>query len=207
MTIAAPSPITTAPIATGSSARAEFDVAVMLREDGRLDEARVAFEGLLTAHPNHLGLIGNIGIIAWEQGDLPNALEYLARAVTLDPRNPLRLRHLGTVLLHTKTYELAAETFGCAVALDPDDTLAHHGLGVALRNLERWDEAEAALRTALKARPDAAGRARRACPCPSRARRVRRGGGAPRRGASPRPRSMQRLAQSRQPHDEMQSAG
>ncbi|MBV8653990.1 MAG: tetratricopeptide repeat protein, partial [Alphaproteobacteria bacterium] len=119
----------------------------------RLDEARAAFERLLASHPNNLGLIGNIGIIAWEQGDLADALHYLTRAVVLDPRNPLRLRHLGTVLLDAKTYELAAEAFRHAVALDPSDALAHHGLGSALRNLEKWDEADAVLRQALALAP------------------------------------------------------
>jgi Flp pilus assembly protein TadD len=138
---------------TASAIRAEFDVAVMLREDGRLDEARAAFESLLARHANNLGLIGNIGIIAWEQGDLPAALHYLTRAVVLDPRNPNRLRHLGTVLLNAKTYEVAADAFRHAIALDPSDALAHHGLGSALRNLEKWDEAEAALREALALAP------------------------------------------------------
>ena len=138
---------------TAAAARAEFDVAVMLREDGRLDEARAAFESLLASHPNNLGLIGNIGILAWEQGDLAAALDYLTRAVVLDPRNPARLRHLGTVLLNAKTYEVAAQAFRHAVALDPSDALAQHGLGAALRNLEKWNEADTALREALRLAP------------------------------------------------------
>jgi tetratricopeptide (TPR) repeat protein len=148
MTIAAPAFIAIAP-----GARAEFDVAVMLRADGRLAEARAVFEGLLAQHPGHLGLLGNIGVIAWEEGDLPTALDYLGRAVALDPQNPVRLRNLATILLHMKSYELAAEAFLCATALDPSNALAHHGLGVALRSLEQWDEAEKTLHAAIELDP------------------------------------------------------
>jgi tetratricopeptide (TPR) repeat protein len=139
--------------APAPSSRAQFDVAVMLRADGMLAEARAAFEALLAAHPEHLGLISNIGVVAWEQGDFPAAVDYFMRAVALDPQNPIRLRNLATILLHAKSYDLAAETFRGAAMLAPSDALAHHGLGVALRNLERWDEADSALRAAIELDP------------------------------------------------------
>lgn len=150
MTLSNPAASTTATIA---SPRADFDEAVRLRAAGKRAESRAVFETILADHPDHVGIISNIGVIAWEQGDLQGALDYLMRAVNLDPSNPVRLRSLGTILLHTKSYDCADEAFRRAIEYDPRDPLSRHGLGVALRHRERWDEAAAALHEAIALDP------------------------------------------------------
>ncbi|HZS81983.1 MAG TPA: tetratricopeptide repeat-containing glycosyltransferase family protein [Stellaceae bacterium] len=138
----------------GRSPDAEFAKALKLYEKGNHAATRRTFERIVAAHPGHAKSLDCLGGIAFEEGDLPRALDYFRRAVAADPQSASSLRNLGVTLNELKMFEEAAEAFRLATRLDPRDAVAFNCLAGCLRALERWDEAVAAAVAAIRLDPN-----------------------------------------------------
>lgn len=93
------------------------------------------------------------GTEALESGDFSEAVEAFARAVSLQPRQPLALALLGSSLLAAERAEEALEPLGRAVELDPQLFIAQQNLGTALLELKRYKEALTSLQAAARLSP------------------------------------------------------
>ena len=130
-----------------------LDHALRLHGEGRLDEARHAYQEILAAEPNGAEAMHYLGILEHQCGRSDEGLDLLARALDLGPPQAERLNDLGNVLNELERLEDAASAFAAAAALAPADANLHNNLGAVLARLERLDEADAAFRQALIADP------------------------------------------------------
>lgn len=96
------------------------EIAVMghgLYEQGRMQEARVVFEGLVTLEPVEPFPYTVLGAICLAEGDLERALSLFERAVELDESDPAALVYRGEVRLQLGKRRAAVEDLERALAL------------------------------------------------------------------------------------------
>ncbi len=132
-----------------------FERAVKLYEDGRYDEALLAFKAAARLRPNepeaHYGCgvaLAHIGRERYEE-----ALEAFQKAIALLPNLPKAYSALGVVLGLLGRNEESLDAFDQALKLRPDDAWSHAEFGMTLAVLGRHKEALAELDQAIRLQP------------------------------------------------------
>ncbi|MGA9522942.1 MAG: tetratricopeptide repeat protein [Myxococcaceae bacterium] len=80
-------------------AKAIAQVGCEMAAAGRLEEARVIFEGLLDGNPNDSAVLAALGTVYQKLGRSDDALSVYDSAVNHDPRNPVALGNRGELKL------------------------------------------------------------------------------------------------------------
>jgi cytochrome c-type biogenesis protein CcmH/NrfG len=122
-----------------------------LRAGAHLD-AQLCCQQALAMDPHHADTMHLMGLISLHANHHDLAVEWISRAITLEPK-PEYLTSLGTTLLNQGRGEEALKTFDKAVQLRPDSAELWKNLGDALLKLERPDEALLSFQHALKLDP------------------------------------------------------
>ncbi len=125
-----------------------------LHQAGRLGEAAAAYRALLAARPGHAGAWHRLGLVALQSGQPAPALESLARAAELAPRDAAIQHDLGHALAALGRFTDAAAAWERAGHIQPRMASAHANRGTALALLGRFVDAAAAFRAALQADPN-----------------------------------------------------
>jgi CHAT domain-containing protein/tetratricopeptide (TPR) repeat protein len=99
-----------------------------------------------------------LAYIAYEWGDLPQALHYINEGLALDPARPQMLCEKAEILKGLRQFDASLECYREVAASkgwvpDKQRARAHRGLGFVLIELRKLDEAEAALHESLKIEP------------------------------------------------------
>lgn len=108
---------------------------------------------ILDGKPDHADALGLGGIVAFQAGDVEQSVEYLRKAVKLNPKDAQTHNDLGVVLQAAEKAEEAVDSFRRAVEINPNDATAQNNLGVQLHRLSKLDEAVDALERAIQADP------------------------------------------------------
>lgn len=100
-----------------------------------------------------------LAFIAYEWGDLEEALRYINQGLALDPTRPQMLCEKGEILKGLRLFDEAMSCYrevagSSAWVPDSQRARAYRGLGFALIELRRLDEAESAFHESLKIEPD-----------------------------------------------------
>lgn len=82
-----------------------FSEAVQLHMRGELNSAREKYQQLLDEVPDNVNVLGNLGIVCRDLGNLDEALEYGHKAVTIGPSDPAQHLNLGAI--YEAKYDLA----------------------------------------------------------------------------------------------------
>ena len=69
----------------------------LLHSSGRLDAARAAYEAMLSATPDDADLLGLLGALKAQQGELQTAQEMLHRSLSLEAEPRIDLRNLNNL--------------------------------------------------------------------------------------------------------------
>ncbi len=121
---------------------------------GRLAEAKAICQQLLQAKPDHHKALHLLGLIAHQEGENDNAVEWINRAIRSNPSNPVYHFNLGFVYGALKKPDEAIACYRQALALRPDDAGTLNNLGNTLKDQGMLDEAVDCYRKALAIRPD-----------------------------------------------------
>lgn len=107
-----------------------FTYGMFLERHGRLDEAMVQMEKVLVVKPNDPLALNYIGYSWADRGiNLPQALEYIQKAVSQRPDDGFILDSLGWVYFRMGELEQAVEALEKAIALESLDPTIHEHLG------------------------------------------------------------------------------
>jgi len=87
--------------------------------------SRKELEILLRVEPSDPEGFWSRGYALLNSGSREAGIRDLERAVSLDPRNPTRLRELGDLYLTERTYQTAEAYFDRAIAVDPSLPISH----------------------------------------------------------------------------------
>ncbi|MGE3312797.1 MAG: tetratricopeptide repeat protein [Limisphaerales bacterium] len=131
-----------------------LDVAITHLRNGRTAEGVQILEFLLSANPDDVNVLFNLGLALSEARRLAEAEDHLARAVELAPDFVNALVALGVAQLRQQNNETAIGTLERAVALEPDNPWANRNLGIGHLKLgEHPEKAVEHLRIAVGAQP------------------------------------------------------
>lgn len=83
----------------------------------------------------------NLGIQAYNQGNLNEAVREFQRATQADPNYANAYFNLGSLYYQTGRFENAREAFERAMALDPLDSSTKYNLALTLEKLRQYDRA------------------------------------------------------------------
>ncbi|MDJ0786676.1 MAG: sulfatase-like hydrolase/transferase [Myxococcota bacterium] len=92
---------------------------------GRLEEAALALDRLLEAHPRSAPAHGKRAVVALRSGDAPRARRHARRAAELQPHSAPYWQQLGVIERETGRARHAREAFEHGLRLDPDSGVGH----------------------------------------------------------------------------------
>ncbi|MEA2733789.1 MAG: hypothetical protein QOE14_240 [Humisphaera sp.] len=128
--------------------------AIAHHQAGRLDGAERLYRALLSDDASNADALHLLGVVAHQRQRDAEALDLIARAIALRPREAKFHNNLGEVLRSLNRVEEAAAAYERAIALKPDYAEALNNLGLALHRLGRLDDAIAAGERAIRFRPN-----------------------------------------------------
>ena len=99
--------------------QATFEAASNALVAGDYPAAERGFQAVLKVQPNHVGALGNLGIIYSRTGRTAEAIAAYRKALTLSPNDKAILLNLGLVYLKQEAHRKALPLFERVLAIDP----------------------------------------------------------------------------------------
>jgi len=121
---------------------------------GRLDQAEVMCRQIIVQDPNHADALHMLGLIAQRTGHHTSAVEFIGRAIGINPSAAEYRVHFGVALFSLGRLDEAIKAYQYALKLKPDFPEVYSNLGNALKMRGDLESAVQAYRQALKLRPD-----------------------------------------------------
>ena len=135
-------------------AHAQFQQAVVLHQQGRLQEASQIYEGLLQVDPKHFHALHLLGVIASQTKNYEIAVDLIGKAIIINSNNPAAYSNQGAALKELGQLQAAVDSYDKAISLKPDFAEAHSNKGAALKKLRQFSAAAASCDKAISLKPD-----------------------------------------------------
>jgi tetratricopeptide (TPR) repeat protein len=132
----------------------EIGIALEYHQRGNLAEATRIYQSVLSRQPNHVDALHLLGVAALQQGQPKKAVEFISRAVALNPGAASFHCNLGEAYRVLGQLERAVSSCRTALQLQPNYPEAANNLGLALTGQGRIDEAISYYQQALQLRPE-----------------------------------------------------
>ncbi|WGH75475.1 tetratricopeptide repeat protein [Tenacibaculum tangerinum] len=113
------------------------NIALILKEQGKTDEAIAAFKEARKSDPKDLNLILNEAQLYVEMDEMDKFGELMSEAVALDPENASLYYNLGVVNFNQGRMDDAKKYYTKAIELKPDYADAYMNLAVVVLNQEK----------------------------------------------------------------------
>lgn len=110
--------------------RADYEVALLYLEQGRLDEGIAILEGVAAAAPNLSAPRIDLGIAQHRSGDLEAAESNLLLAIEANAEQPVAHNELGIIYRKTGRFQEARRSYEKALAIYPGFHYARRNLAV-----------------------------------------------------------------------------
>lgn len=130
-----------------------LQTALTHHQAGRLAEAEALYRQILQAQPDHPDALHLLGVIAHQGGKHDVAVEYIARAIALNPIAAEYHCNIGEAYRALARLNESEVHMREALRLEPNSAVAHGNLGVILFERGKVEEAVAQYRNALAVRP------------------------------------------------------
>jgi tetratricopeptide (TPR) repeat protein len=127
--------------ARGAVAAAQFNLGLLLADEGRLDEAIVAWQSAVATQPGLIEAHRALGRAQLVRGRPDEAVTAFRRMVQLQPGDAAAHLELARALAANGQHQESLSDSRRAFELAPTDVNAQLQLGTALAQLARWDEA------------------------------------------------------------------
>jgi len=131
-----------------------FDQAIALHQRGELHAAERLYQRVLLMEPASFAPRHMLGVIRYQQGQYPQAMEQITAALELNPNIPDAWTNLGNVQMAAGRAEEALASYRKALALSPANPALAGAVARILWDLGRKDEALEEITRLLAARPE-----------------------------------------------------
>lgn len=128
-------------------------IALQQHQSGNLAQAEAIYRRVLEADPRHAHAWHLLGVIAHQAGNNHVAIEYMNRAIGIEPGMETFHNDLGEAYRAQKKLEEALVCYRESLRLRPDYAMAHNNLGNALHDQGDLDGALAEYQEALRLKP------------------------------------------------------
>lgn len=135
------------------STRSLLEQARDLHRRGYLPEAEMRYREVLERSPRNADAMNLLGVLRAQRGDRDSALEWIGKAIAVDPKNAAYAFNFGKTLLQLKRTAEACEALERSASLDPGYADAYNELGLARAEAGSLQAAEAAFRKTLSLQP------------------------------------------------------
>ena len=124
------------------SEKMRFQLGAIYEGQGKLEETEAVFQGILKNHPQHAGVLNYLGYMLADRGlRLLESLDYISKAVEIEPHNGAYLDSLGWVYFKLNQLELAETNLLLALRLSDSDPTIYAHLGDLYSKLKQYDRA------------------------------------------------------------------
>jgi tetratricopeptide (TPR) repeat protein len=131
-----------------------FDLGIAYERAGQLENAEVTFQKIIDKDPDHHAALNYLAYMWAERGEnLDQALDYVKRALELQPDNGAYMDTLGWISYQQGDFMTAYNELLKAAELEPDQPVILEHLGDVLMKLDRPLEARAYYRITLELDP------------------------------------------------------
>jgi tetratricopeptide (TPR) repeat protein len=120
---------------------------------GELAQAEALYRQVLAASPHNLGALHLLGVIACQAGQPALALDWIDRAIQIDPNFADAYINRGGALHTLGQYQAAVESYDTAIRLNPANADSHYNRGNALHALEQFQAAVENFDRAVQLKP------------------------------------------------------
>ncbi len=131
-----------------------FSEAIQLHVQGQLVQAKERYQQVLQALPGNVNVLGNLGIVCRDLGQIEEALKYCQRAVADAPQDPTQHLNLGAVFEAADDLAQARKCYETSLELAPAHPKALNNLGKILHLQGQTAEALAHFNRALAVEPE-----------------------------------------------------
>ena len=137
-----------------NDAQAHYNLAVLLKELTRLDEAEASYKKAIILKSDFTEAHSNLGNILKELGRLEEAEASYKKAIILKPDNAEAHYNLGVALKELGRLDEAEESYKKAIILKSNYPQAYNNLGIMYQELGKLDEAEASYKKSIILKPN-----------------------------------------------------
>jgi predicted O-linked N-acetylglucosamine transferase (SPINDLY family) len=130
-----------------------FGIALRQHQAGHCAEAAAAYQEILRQEPGHAGAWHLLGVVHQQRGDFCQAVQCIAKAISLDSPKAIYHNNLGVSLRSLGRLEEAAAACRQALTINPQYPDALSYLAVALQELGQEEEPLKLLQEALRIQP------------------------------------------------------
>jgi predicted O-linked N-acetylglucosamine transferase (SPINDLY family) len=131
-----------------------LDKGLTLHKAGKLEEAKLIYEKLLTKDQNNFQLINLLGVISLQQKNFNDAITQINKAISLNPSHHALYNNLGVAYKETEKYESAIENFKRAIEIKPNYAEAYNNLGIIFKKKYQYNEAYNNYQKAIELNPN-----------------------------------------------------
>lgn len=118
------------PVSVSDEVRMDYDRALLLLDQGRIDEGIGVLEGVVANAPDVSGPRIDLGVAWHRKGNLEEAEQHLLEALELNPEHPVAHNELGIIYRKTGRFAEARTSYEAALATFPGYHHARRNLGV-----------------------------------------------------------------------------
>lgn len=133
-----------------------YQQGLAFHRQGLLGQAKRAYEQAVQINPGHAPALHTLGVMASQANDPATGLGLIAKALAIEPNNPVFLNNASTALLSLKRFEEALVYCLQSQQIMPGQISALRNQGVALMGLLDYNEAINCFDKALSVKPEVA---------------------------------------------------
>jgi len=139
---------------SGTSAQALFREGLRLQNLGQLEQARAIYHQMLELEPEYFDALHMLGVISGRTNDPARAIEWIEKAIAVNPNSASAYSNRGNALSALKQYQAAVASYDQAIVIKPDYADAYFNRGKALYELKQYQAAIASYDQAIAIKPD-----------------------------------------------------
>ncbi|HET6463231.1 MAG TPA: tetratricopeptide repeat protein, partial [Candidatus Krumholzibacteria bacterium] len=113
----------------------KVNMAVVLRKQNRLEEARTMLEAVIKEHPDHVGARTNLARVYVEQSEFASAEKIYRELIREHPSDLAHYEDLGHTLVRQGKQREAKDVYEQGLKVDPNWTVGMMGKALALKEL------------------------------------------------------------------------
>lgn len=131
-----------------------IQIAIDHHQAGRLAEAEALYQQILQTEPDHADALYLLGLLAQQEGKPVIAVDYLLKAIAVNPSSSMYYNTLGNVYKDAGYLDEASLRYRQALQYESGNIEALCNLANVLQQQRRYDDAIVCYRHAIATRPD-----------------------------------------------------
>jgi Tfp pilus assembly protein PilF len=132
----------------------QLDVGEKLFLEGKIDESKKVFQGLLKEDHRNADVSINLGVIYESQGKLLSAEAMYISALDVDEMNVIAMNNLAILYFKNECWDKAELQYKKCIAAQPGDPSLYNSLAITLINLGNLPDARRMLERSVQLSPD-----------------------------------------------------